>query len=193
MDTENNTTVPTASAPETAPTDTKTDYKALYDAAVADNNEKKSRLETLEKSLKAYKDKEEAARKAALSPEKKAEEEIDERDKVIASLMAKINRNDVDRIFSQKGYTEEQYEGLADLICSSELFDPEKQGAHRVAIATKIVELLASEKSKLEKSASIGSVVGGVQSLGGEANTRESQYAKWRSERNTLGKKKVEL
>lgn len=193
MENEFTATVQTTSAPETAPTDPKTDYKALYEAAVADNAAKKSRIEAVEKSLKEYKDKEEAARKAALPPEKKAEEEIDERDKVIASLMAKLNRNDVDRVFSEKGYKEDQYKGICDLICSSALFDPEKQGEHRVALANKFVELLASEKARIEQSESIGSVRGGSQPLSQGGTAKESAYAKWSTERSALSSKKVTL
>lgn len=177
--------------------DAKTDYKALYEATLKERDAEKERTKNLEKDLCAYKDRErksEEERKKNLPTEERQNIELDEKDRTIESLMSRIERTDVEKVFSSSGYKEDEYYEILDCVMSNDVFDKEKRSEHRISFAKKILEFAEKQKKKAIEENNISSIRSGIQYPNGNGSQKNSEFSSWKSEKDKFSiKTKIEL
>lgn len=177
--------------------DERTDYKVLYEATLAERNSEREKNKQLETSLNEYKKKEsdaEAERRKNLPPEERSAEEIDERDRTIEALTARLNRNELEKVFASDGYKEKDYSKIVDLISSNDLTDKSKTFEHRLLVAKEILAFVKSEKEKFSESARVEGIQKGIQYFGSEGENADSSFKQWQNAREKNEKKgKVKL
>lgn len=177
--------------------DERTDYKVLYEATLAERNSEREKNKQLETSLNEYKKKEsdaEAERRKNLPPEERSAEEIDERDRTIEALTARLNRNELEKVFASDGYKEKDYSKIVDLISSNDLTDKSKTFEHRLLVAKEILAFVKSEKEKFSESARVEGIQKGIQYFGGEGANADSSFKQWQNAREkNENKGKVKL
>lgn len=162
--------------------DERTDYKVLYEATLAERNSEREKNKQLETSLNEYKKKEsdaEAERRKNLPPEERSAEEIDERDRTIEALTARLNRNELEKVFASDGYKEKDYSKIVDLISSNDLTDKSKTFEHRLLVSKEILTFVKSEKDKFAESVRVEGIQNGIQYFGGEGAKTDSPFKQW--------------
>lgn len=177
--------------------DERTDYKVLYEATLAERNSEREKNKQLETSLNEYRKKEsdaEAERRKNLPPEERSAEEIDERDRTIEALTARLNRNELEKVFASDGYKEKDYSKIVDLISSNDLTDKSKTFEHRLLVAKEILAFVKSEKDKFAESARVEGIQRGIQYFVGEGDKTDSSFKQWQDAREkNENKGKVKL
>lgn len=197
MDNEVNTTsvVETESVDNSTNTiQDKTDYRALYEAAVAERAAKDAKITSLSDDLKKYQEKEktEKEKENASLPEDERmrialgdlKKEKDSLAATNAALCARLNRIEIDKEFANRGYAESDYSGVSEILSSDKNYDGDDKYTHRIDIAKSILDFVDKVKKQTEESVKIGTLRDGIVfPNGGEPVKTQSDFKKYQESR----------
>lgn len=132
-----------------------TDYKALYDAMKADRDKLKGLNDKYSSQIKDYKHKE----TANLTDSERLKQELEDEQGKTAELEEKIAKIQSEKVFADKGFKPEEYNGLINVM--SEFGRMTEENATK--LSTQIIEIInkrvALEKNLYENSLTANNTV----------------------------------
>ena len=172
-----------------------TDYKALYQAALAEKEALNQKANGLSKENAEFRKREkqrEEEEKNQLPIDEKYRMEIEEQKKINSDLMDRINRSEIENAFVSGGIDQKLYSEIVSKLFSSE--EETSIYEKRLSLAKSIVDVISVVKSQAEESEKNKATFNDTVRPGPHNENVASDFKRYQEmQQNKISSKRVEL